>query len=98
MGYENRSNTPLNNQASIDPIYSNLNFNEHAYDARTGLYISSNDFYIGVSATSLLSQAIEANNSITNFSTIYLSSGFTKSIVNGDIPPQSLIPALMYSE
>ncbi len=94
MGYENRNNNRPNNSSSVDPIFNNLNFNEHAFDARTGIYISSDRFYFGLSATSLLSQSIEASNSITNYSTFYLSSGYTKSIS----PTLTLFPSFLYKD
>ncbi len=75
LGYENRR---LNKgDGYIDPAYNSIDLSQNTFNARSGIYLSNNDFYIGISGTNLIENETYFNASkLKPQRNLYLTTGY----------------------
>ena len=88
----NRNN--ISSAGNIDPLLNANNFNKTTFDFRTGTYISNDDFYIGISATSLLENLYNTNGSNAIQRNYYLTAGYLYKLS----PTLVLYPSFLYRD
>lgn len=80
--------------ANADPIVNQLASFYQTFDVRSGLYISSNDLYFGLSATNILEDLSNNLFNINKNRTMHITAGYLKNIS----PSISLYPSIIYRD
>lgn len=84
----------ISSTGSVDPMLNVSNFNRTTFDVRTGAYISNDQFYVGLSATSLLENLYNTNGSNATQRNYYLTAGYLYKLS----PNLVLYPSFLYRD
>lgn len=88
----NRNN--ISSSGNVDPMLNTTNFNKNTLDVRAGTYISNNNFYFGISSTSILENLYNTNGSNAIQRNYYLTAGYLYKLS----PTLVLYPSFLYRD
>lgn len=95
-GWENwnldRNN--ISSSGNVDPTLNVRNFNTNTFDVRAGTYVSNENFYIGISSSSLLENLSNINGTNAIQRNYYLTAGYLYRIS----PTLVLYPSFLYRD
>ncbi len=78
-----------------DPIYNNIVLYKNIFNARAGVYYSATNFYVGVSATSLISNENYFNsNKINPYRNYFLTAGYLLKLGENTV----IYPSILYKD